>query len=487
MTKLTPGSTPSYDDLKAALFRKDAGAADILIALYGDSIRYDHSADKWYLWRGQFWQLDAKREVVRLVSHEVSSRFLSLAAHFRGQGDKHAGDASKLAMELCQQRTVDAVLRNARTHPMIALDGSEWDANPLLLGTQSGVVDLRTGNLLPVEDAKAALIRSVAAVAWEGLNAPAPQWEAFVSAILGNDCELLEAVQRVLGYGITGLVIERIFAILYGIGANGKTTLQKILTSIMGTALTMQADARALMQSERVNPEGARPFLRNLQSKRLVFASEAQTDAELDPSLIKWATGNDPITARALNENPVQFNPSHLLLFATNDKPKVPANDQALWDRLRLIPFTQRFVDNPDAQRADEHPRDATLVDRLPLEEGPGILAWLVRGCLAWQMYGLKDADAITKAGLQYRADAKSDDAVGAWITDKCEEDSSFKEQPTPLFQSWELWAKLNGISDTHSVIWLGRELQKRGYQKESKQYVNYLGLRLIPAKQGNP
>jgi putative DNA primase/helicase len=483
--KATLATQPvSTDELVEALHRQEAGASEVLAKLYRSSLKYDHSERAWYLWRGHFWQRDGKGEVVQLVVRELSARFYKLTATLTKRGGKDdradAETSAKLAANLCRQQTVDSVLRLARTHPAIALDGSEWDANPWLLGTQNGVVDLRTGNLLPEADAKAALIRSVATVDWQGLDAPAPQWEAFIAAILGNDADLIETVWRLLGYGITGLPKDRVFPILYGTGANGKTTLIGILQTVLGKELSDQADARALMQSARSDAESARPFLRDLQGKRLVMSVEAKADAELDPALVKWATGGDKIAARRLHENKVTFSPSHLLLFGTNYKPKAPANDLALWDRVMLIPFNQRFVVNPDPQQADEHPKDATIKDRLPREEGPGILAWLVRGCLAWQRDGLKMADAITAASNQYRADAKTDDEIGSWIADCCVEGNGYQAQSTLLYQSWELWAKTNGVKDTHSVIWLGKRMVERGYQRDGKTgVIMYQGLGL--------
>lgn len=470
------GTISSWQDLKDALYRPDVGAADVFAQLFVGDVLFDHSENAWYLWRGRFWQRDLKGEVVQLVGREVSARFLSLASAMRMQGDDGAKDASKFAQELCRQRTIRAVLANAGSHPQIALDGSEWDTDPWLLGTQSGVVDLRTGALLDMAAAKAARIRSVAAVEWRGLDCPAPRWEHFIAEIFGFKRDLEESVMRLLGYGITGLPADRVFPILHGTGSNGKTTLLKIIQQVLGKALVMQTDARSLMQSQHAgNAEGPRPFLRDLQGKRLVLSVEAKADAELDVALVKWATGRDAISARRLHENVVEFQPSHMLLLGTNYKPKAPANDEALWDRIMMIPFTERFVDNPTLP--NEHKRDSTLVESLVENEGPGILAWLVRGCLEWQQHGLQPADAVLDATQAYKVDATADDPIEQFIAEMCEQDPSFTSTAAALFAAWEMWAVLNGY-DKHTSTWFGT-LMKSHFNRKTSGVVYYEGVRV--------
>jgi putative DNA primase/helicase len=162
------------------------------------------------------------------------------------------------------------------------------------------------------------------------------------------------------------------------------------------------------------NRGGAQPYLCDLQGKRLVWASETDLNARLNAAQIKLITGGGTIKTRPLYGNMIEFQPSHLVMLITNFKPKANADDDALWNRMVLLPFDLRFVATPSAP--DERQRDAHLINKLA-QERSGILAWLVRGCLDWQQQGLAIPDAIKASTDAYR---EEEDMIGQFIDDCC-------------------------------------------------------------------
>ena len=136
--------------------------------------------------------------------------------------------------------------------------------------------------------------------------------------------------------------------------------------------------------------------------KRMVWGSESKDGADLDTAQVKPITGGGKLTASTLYGNPVSFTPTHLAILMTNRRPHAPADDDAAWERIQLIPFDVRFVDDPNAP--DERKRDPKLKEKLAAE-GPGVLAMLVRGTMAWLKDGLNPPERVKLATREYWAE----------------------------------------------------------------------------------
>jgi len=175
------------------------------------------------------------------------------------------------------------------------------------------------------------------------------------------------------------------------------TRLQRVLGSTVGA---VSNDVILASHSKCLTPGSAKPHLCALQGKRIVWASETSKGARFDVGQVKFLTGGGDIPARQLYGRDYTFVPSHLLILLTNHKPHADAQDSAFWDRLCPIIFTIRFVDNPTAPH--ERQKDRALGDTLDVEAS-GILAWLVRGCLAWQREGLNIPASVLLARREYR------------------------------------------------------------------------------------
>jgi putative DNA primase/helicase len=440
--------------IRAALDMQETGDADLMTRLFAGQIVYDHSASQWYQWKGSYWEQDKTGYVYHLISRRVAPQYLRAAAELGAGGlDKISEEMVKRAAALRNKKRMDNVLYLAARHPEIALSGEEWDADPWVLGCPNGVIDLRTGDLR--QGRPKDFIRAHTTTEWKGLLERCPRWVQFMREVMGDDIQLVCYLQRLFGYGITGLRVEHIFPIFWGAeGRNGKGTMLETLAAVLGKDVASPTDAEALMASNK-NGNAAQPFLHDLRGMRLVWASETDRGARVDMSLVKRLTGGDTIKARTLYSKPVEFKATHLLLLLTNDRPHINASDPAIWERVKLIEFNQRFVDNP--QGPNEHVKDLYLHEKL-MQEASGILAWLVNGCMEWQEIGLHQPDQVVTATAQYR---EEEDITGLFIAERCEVDPNEHMKASQLYTAYASWCKESGFA-AMSLTSFGQDMQKK-------------------------
>ncbi|MBL8610222.1 MAG: hypothetical protein JNL38_22995, partial [Myxococcales bacterium] len=263
------------------------------------------------------------------------------------------------------------------------------DADPWLLNVANGTIDLRTGVLRPHDPRD--LLTKLADVAYDPA-AKCPMWDRFLDRVMGGSVELVDYLARMVGYSLTGVIREHVLAFLFGGGANGKSTFLRVLHALLGDHAARAS--RGLLFASR--GERHPTELTILHGARVATCAEIQAGDYFDEALVKDLTGGDLIAARRMREDFWTFAPTHKLWLAGNHKPRVRGDDEGIWRRIRLVPWT---VTIPTEER------DPELVDKL-LAELPGILAWAVRGCLAWQRSGLGDPPEVTRATANYREEA---------------------------------------------------------------------------------
>lgn len=456
-----------------AFNRDETGDAELLSRLYADRIVFDHSESKWYLWDGQHWNKDGTDNVPLFID-EVASQYLHAAALKRRE---HGEEAETLVKRLVTRahslhfrNRIKNILALAASQPGLKLSGHEWDANPMVLGVENGVLDLDYQSFEFRPGQPRDYIRTYAPVEWAGIDAPAGLWEQVLSEIFAADAELINFVHRLLGYGISGRPIEHIFPVFYGEGRNGKDTLLGTIGSVLG-ALVSPVQSEVLLDSGR-NPNAATPHLCDLRGRRLVWVSESNEGARLNSAQVKLLTGGGTIKARPLYGSPIAFDPHYLLVLVTNFKPHANPDDYALWKRLLLIPFTQAFVDDP--KETWEHSRDPDLSAKLHAE-APGILAWLVRGCLEWQRIGLNPPESVRAATAAY---ADEENTLGEFIVEMCILQPHAEAKGSLLYASYKAWSERGGISPM-SITAFGKRLKKR-FKTRSSHGVIYEGIGLI-------
>jgi putative DNA primase/helicase len=219
----------------------------------------------------------------------------------------------------------------------LAVSPEELDTDPMLLNVENGTVDLRTGSLRPhlPED----LITKLAPVEFDPV-AEASRFMKFLKQVLVDD-ELISFVGRFLGYSLTGSTEERAMAVLHGVGKNGKSTLVELFQDLMGDYSGV-ANPNTIMQ-QRYGDATAQYQLAELKGTRFVAMAETKRGVALEESVVKQITGNDTINARPPYGRPFTYRPQFTLWMSTNDKPEIPDGSEAIWDRLKLLPFVKRF------------------------------------------------------------------------------------------------------------------------------------------------
>ena len=300
----------------------------------------------------------------------------------------------------------------------------ELDTHPWLMNAPNGVVDLRTGELRPHR--REDMMTKIAGAEYDP-KVPTPKWAGFVERVLPDE-ELRVFVQRGSGYSATGDTSEQCLFINHGNGANGKSTWQEILAAALGD-YAMRTPTKTLLatRSDSIPNDVAR-----LKGARFVSASESEEGRHLAESLIKELTGQDTISARFMRGEWFDFKPTHKLWLSTNHKPQIRGTEDAIWRRIMLIPWN---VQIPPAEQ------DRTLLEKLH-SELPGILAWVVRGCVAWQREGLRPPDEVTRATAEYRAEM---DVMSAFLDECCEQRANAWTYARDLYKAYEWWCMETG------------------------------------------
>jgi putative DNA primase/helicase len=366
-----------------------------------------------------------------------------------------------LKRELLSAKTIAAVERLARSDPRLAASVDQWDRDPWLLNTPDGTIELQTGRMR--EHRREDYITKITAV---GPGGDCPRWRRFLSRVTRADDELAAFIQRMLGYSLTGSTQDHALFFCHGGGANGKTVLLSTVAGILGDYhTTAPIETFTASVTDRHPTE-----LAALRGARLVTASETQEGRQWDETKVKLLTGGDKISARFMRGDFFEFIPQFKLVIAGNHRPTLRTVDEAIRRRLNLIPFT---VTIPPAER------DPELTEKLKAE-WPGILGWMIEGCLAWQRQGLNPPAAVREATASYM---DAEDSVATWLSECCSRDPNAWESSTALFDSWSMWARGAGetIGSQKSFV---QNLEKgRGLTpKRNRDGRGFQGVRLNPA-----
>ncbi|MEU8655277.1 phage/plasmid primase, P4 family [Actinoplanes philippinensis] len=445
----------------------------------GSGVRYSPEAG-FFLLRHGVWRPDRLDEV-RTAAQDVAGDLWNEAAELVAEleaieaaGDP-SGEAKKLrgrvvavkqfAKAANSKKGIDAMVRELQALRGVAADLADFDKDPHLLACRNGVVDLRTGELLP-HDPAYLLTRRI------DLDfdpaASAPRWERFIDEIFPDPLRhagLPAYMRRLVGYGITGLTSEQCFAVFWGKGANGKSVFTDTLTEVFREIVVTTP-----FSTFEEKPSGGIPNdLAALKGSRLVMASEGEQGRPMAEAVLKRVTGRDSISARFMRKEFFEFKPTFLLMLATNFRPQFRGQDEGLWRRVKLVPFERYFA--PEE-------RDHKLGDTL-LAEAQGILAWAVRGAVEWFRDGLADPLPIVDATREYR---QTSDALAGVLPGVLVFDDDAKITGKVAFEAYLGWVEEENLPSKE--VWTRRTffaaLEERGAGKrKDRAGVYFTGIRL--------
>jgi len=441
----------------------DYGNAQRIVQRHGVGLRFCHAWNKWLIWDGKCWQKDDSGEIVRRAKDTVRNLYAEASQIHEPEARKEIARFARMSESEVRIR---AMIKLAASEPGVAVTPDELDAKPHMLNCSNGVLDLQTGILHPHSPEQ--LHTKVAPVEYDQ-NAACPVWLSFLDSIMAGNKRLSTFLQRAFGYSLTGDIGERSLFILYGMGANGKSTFLEVIRSILGE-YAMRTPTETLMMKR----DGAIPNdVARLKSARFVSASETDEGKRLSEALIKDLTGGDTISARFMRGEWFEFVPEFKIWLATNHKPVIKGTDKGIWDRIKLIPFEVRI--SPEKQ-------DKQLGRKLR-KELPGILAWAVRGCLEWNKEGLGVPDEVRNATEGYRAEM---DTFAQFLSDCCLISPNAHEQAGMLYEEYKEWCERTG-ERTITQKAFGQRLQERGFTPDKvKGFRCWKGLELSSAIKGN-
>ena len=421
----------------------DLGNAERFVDDHGERVRYCGPRKKWFVYDGERWIPDNTGEVERLMKATVRRIYAEAAEE---PNDDRRRELLKHARSSESKKRISDAIHLAQTEPGIPVLPEDLDRDPWLLNTKNGTLNLRTGDLRPHDPEN--LITKLAPVEYDP-DAEAPRFLRFLSEIFDGDGDLISFVRRFAGYSLTGSTRERVFAILHGSGKNGKTTLVELVRDALGDYATNAATETVLAKrSEGINNDVAA-----LKGARFVSAAEVEQDRRLAESKVKQLTGSDTVTARFLYGEPFSFKPEFKLWLSTNNRPVIRGTDDAIWDRIRLIPFEQRFAGDRGDPRLPEKLR----------EELPGVLAWMVLGCLEWQRDGLGEPEKVRAATEGYRSEM---DVLAAFIGDRCVVGPDAWARFSDLYESYQDWCDGSG-EKAETKRRFGNHLKERGFEPD--------------------
>jgi putative DNA primase/helicase len=442
-----PKSADARDGSPHYFALTEKGNSYRLANAHGQDIRFVTDLNQFLFWSDGRWTPDHGDLRVRSAIGRLPKAIREEATEHVCNSPDDATYALKWAQKSEAASTIGNTVTLLKDIGELHVRFQQIDANPLLVGFDGGrkVVDLRDG---AVRDARRAdLVTRSLGVNAVGSSSEAVLWRNFLAQVFSDDVELIDYMQRWIGYSLTGCYTEQMFLFLQGAGANGKSVLVRVLRALFGGYGAVVA-AGTLMEQQRTGKE-ASPDVLGMAGARILLASEVAQNEAFDERFLKGWTGGDLQKARALHGKNVDFEPVGKLMIAGNHRPRIVGTDPAVWRRVRLVPFKRQF---------SEAERDPTLTDRL-IAELPHIAAWAVAGCLEWRRRGLADTPKTVKiASADY---AKEQDTLGEFLHERTDEGGECTTHD--LFGEYKHWAEACNIRAISRQAF-GRKLGERGF-----------------------
>ncbi|MCK5682027.1 hypothetical protein KAI46_14575 [bacterium] len=482
--EIAPLRQPPPDFVAGSLHANEIGDRNIYIYLHTGQVMYVVDDEQWLIYKGHGWAKDCKHEAGAMVDHVADCYldFLAEKQKVKPENDLETAALAKLTKQI--GRRVDRIrsaqgVRNILKLVTMGSDGltcqaDELDRELLLLGCGNGVVDLKNGRLRPGKPSD--MISKSTGIDYPTTPTEAVLFLQTLREMFPENPEIIDLLQIIFGSAITGLPAE-FLAFFIGDGSNGKTRcVINPIRQAFGDYVTTVEPEVIIATGAKATPGGPSPHIAKLKDVRLGFISEFSEHDTLADKLVKAQTGEERMSGKAsYAKTYTEFDPSHTLVITSNRIPKMPGDDDALWQRLIFIDFRIKFVDDPQASH--ERQKDRSRPSQI-MKELPAILAWMVAGCLRWQAAGRK-VDVPDCVRLNTEALRAEEDILGAWLLDCCVSDTAGILVFRIAYNSFDCWFRDNIGDNTPSKKWFGRHLKLKCKKKHTRTGPEYLGYRL--------
>jgi putative DNA primase/helicase len=416
----------------------ELGNAKRFTEKFHGELLFVHDQQQWFHWDGRLWRIDmdghALRQFEEVIKDLAAERDRTAAVYTKAAEGSDNQEA--LERQLREQSgwykasqrisVMSNSLKLAAAQEGMSKPLREFDSKGHFFGCANGIVDLRDGSLITGD--RRYLMTKSSSVNYRP-DAECPEWERFLLTIMEGNPENVRFLQRLVGQAMLGTQGKDKLAILWGSGANGKSTFVDTLNDVMGPYATV-TDPRMLMDSQRANKEY---YLAPLKGVRLLLMSETKRGDMIAESIVKMLVDGGEITARYPAGRVFTFQPVFTPILSTNHRPKVGA-DPAIWRRVLLVPFTHII---PTEQR---NPRFRAEV---LAPEAEGILRWAVAGAMAYLEEGLAPTGTVVEATEEYR---RSQDKIGLFIEERCSTGGDGRTRLVDLLEMYNDWCTSQGL-----------------------------------------
>ncbi len=433
---------PPIEEMEA---QKDYGHALVLSSLFHNKYRWVTEWGKWIEYKKGVWKPTSEEKVAKEATERLHKYYTQELNNAR---DKNKiTEINQKIKEVWTYSRIIGALNFLRGFPDIMTSAQELDAIPGVLNLENGTLDLKTLTLNPHNPGD--LLTKQVKAKWD-TEAKKDKWQEHLNLFLPNK-NIQREIQRELGLALTGLSLEEILPIWYGIGANGKSTTLRVIMDVMGDYAQM-ASPRLLIKSkyERHTTE-----LAELQGRRLIFSTETGEGGELDEEKMKWLTGGERVRARFMRQDNFEFPRTWIVFLVTNYKPTIKGTDEGTWRRIRLVPWEILL---PLNERIPQEKIIKTL-----LTERDGILQWLVDGLRDWKEDPHWIAEEVLFATETYR---EEEDILRGFLNERCELKPRYTVEVGALYSEYENWCKENE-EEAKNKIEFGKLLRKRGIHQK--------------------
>ena len=402
----------------------DTGNAQRLRNKYVGNIKYSYIQKEWYYWTGKVWQVDNSGEIKKLADVIIDD--------MKKEAFRADGDIQDELLKWCNRTASSKGKTNMITETQhlegIPVQPDEFDAYTDYINCQNGIVNLRTGELLP-HDSNFMMTR-ICYTDYDTTCGEPKLWLKFLNDVCNGDKELVNYLQKCVGYSLSGSIREQCAFFIYGIGNNGKSTFLDTISDLMGTYASNVQPETIMVKK---NDGGANSDIARLKSSRFVTSVEPNEGVRLNEGLVKQLTGGDKVTCRFLYGKEFEYVPEFKIWIGTNHKPTIRGTDVGIWRRIKLIPFE---VNIPKDKV------DKTLKYKLR-KELPQIFNWAVQGCIKWQQEGLELPKCVQEATKEYKAEMD----ILTNFMEQCVEIDYKSPEPImapQLFNLYTVWAQKN-------------------------------------------